>query len=115
MKIYKVVLLLLCITYIYSANERCIDIESPSVESCSKGLTQIDINNGLAKCCFGKYKEHKNSEEKVICGAITQNQFDNIDYVIHMAKIMSGRYEMSIDCGSIFFKFSFLCLILILL
>ena len=115
MKTYQVILSLLCFTYIYSAIEKCKDITSPSVETCSKGLSQIDINDGYSKCCFGKNKRYKNSEESTTCVPLAQNQFENLEYMIQLTKIIGEVYELSVDCSSVFFKLSFLSLILILL
>ena len=115
MKTYQVILSLLCIAYIYSAIDTCEDIRSPSVETCSKGLSQIDINDGYSKCCFGKNKRYKNSEESTTCVPLAQNQFENLEYMIHVGKLNGEIYEASVDCSSVFFKFSFLSLILILL
>ena len=115
MKTYQVILSLLCIAYIYSAIDTCEDIISPSVETCSKGLTQYDISFGFSKCCFTKQKRHKNSEEKIGCSPFSENQFENLEYMIHVIKVIGEVYEVSVDCSSVFFKFSFLSLFLILL
>ena len=115
MKTYQVILSLLCFTYIYSAIETCEEIRSPSAETCSKGLSQYDIIKGYSKCCFTKEKRHKNSEESIACTPFSQNQLENLEYMIHLGKIFGEVYELSVDCSSVFFKLSFLSLILILL
>ena len=115
MKIYQFLLSLLCFAYIYSATETCLTIIPPSVESCSKGLSQEDINDGYSKCCFYKQKRHKNSEELKACFLFRQNQLENLEYMIHFEKTFNEIYEASVDCSSVFFKLSFLSLILILL
>ena len=115
MKIYQVILSLLCFAYIYSEINTCEDIRSPSVETCSKGLTQLDISLGFSKCCLTKTKRYKNSEEKIGCTPFSENQFENLEYMIHVGKLNGEIYEASVDCSSVFFKFSFLSLILILL
>ena len=115
MKTYQVILSLLCFAYIYSEINTCEDIRSPSVETCSKGLTQYDISLGFSKCCLTKSKRYKNSEESTTCVPLAQNQFENLEYMIQLTKIIGEVYELSVDCSSVFFKLSFLSLILILL
>ena len=114
MKTYQVILSLLCFAYIYSEVTTCQDIRGSSVETCNKALSQLEIRLGYSKCCLGKQKKYKNSVESTGCLPLTQNQIENIEYLIHVRKMISEIYEMSVDCSSVFFKLSFLSLILIL-
>ena len=116
MKIYQVLLILLCINYIYSVTVDCRRVENPSKETCNAGLSEEDKERGYKYCCFVRYKELGDNEEKTECEPITEYQYKNIDEYVKFYKLFEIKSDdFNIECGSNFFKFSFLSLILLLL
>ena len=115
MKSYQVLLALLCINYIYSETPRCKHIENPTKEACNSGLTDEDKKNGYMYCCYARYKR-ADGKERTDCVGLTDYQYKSIDdYVKYIKLIEIENDDLNIECGSIFFKFSFLSLILLLL
>ena len=116
MKIYQVLLILLCINYIYSVTVDCRRVENPSKETCNAGLSEEDKEDGKTHCCFIRFKRSGAPKDETLCSAITEYQYKNID---ELAKYFSlfeiATDDFNIECSSIFVKFSFLSLILLLL
>ena len=116
MKGYQVLLALLCINYIYSVTLRCAYNENASKETCNAGLSDDDKNDGYMYCCYLRYKIYTEQKEEKRCKPVTEFQYKNIDYLLKYIKIFElGSDDINLECGSNFFKFSFLSLILLLL
>ena len=116
MKIYQVLLILLCINYIYSVTVDCRRIENPSKEACNAGLSEEDKEDGKKYCCFIRFKRPGETKDETLCRAITEYQYKNIDeYTKYYRVFELSTDDFNIECSSIFFKFSFLSLILLLL
>ena len=114
MKIYQVLLLILCV--IYPVTLYCNGVRNPSNETCKAGLTEEDKQNGDKYCCFVRYKRTGATGDEKVCRAITEYQYKNIDeYGKYYSIYLLGTDDYNIECGSIFFKFNFLSLILLLL
>ena len=116
MKSYQVLLALLCINYIYSEAPTCMDVEKPTKEACNAALTDEDKKDGYMYCCYAKFKYSGYEKEEAECVPFTEYRYKNIDDFIKYIKLMEFKSDdLSIDCSSNFFKFSFLSLILLLL
>ena len=117
MKSYQVLLSLLCINYIYSATLSCTDVENPTKEACiNAGLSAEDIERGYMYCCYIRYKVAGDNKERERCRRLTEYQYKNIDDYVKYYKLLDiGNEDFNVECSSIFFKFSFLSLILLLL
>jgi len=116
MKGYLVLLALLCINYVYPVTLRCDYNENPSKETCNAGLSDDDKNEGYMYCCYIRYKRIKDKTEKKTCKALTEYQYKYIDDFIKFYELFEVETDdFNVECGSNFFKFSFLSLILLLL
>ena len=117
MKSYQVLLSLLCINYIYSATLSCTDVENPTKEACiNAGLSEEDKERGYMYCCYVKYKYAGNNDIRERCRRLNEYQYKNIDDYVKYYKLLDiGNEDFNVECSSIFFKFSFLSLILLLL
>ena len=116
MKIYQLLLILLIINYIYSESVSCSNTHNPTQERCKAALYPEDLERGYKYCCFVRYKELGDNEEKTECEPITEYQYKNIDEYVKFYKLFEIKSDdFNIECGSNFFKFSFLSLILLLL
>jgi len=115
MKAYQVLLALLCINYIYSETIRCNDIENPSKEVCNAGLSDKDKEKGYMYCCYLRYKRTTDKEERKSCERLSEYQYKNLDEYVKFYKLFEIESDdFNIECGSTFFKFSVLSLILLL-
>jgi len=115
MKSYQVLLSLLCINYIYSVTLSCTDVVNPTKEACNAVLSGEDKEKGYMYCCYVKYKVAGDNKEIERCRGLTEYQYKNIDDYVKYNKIYHSRSDdFNVECSSIFFKFSFLSLILLL-
>ena len=116
MKSYKVLLLLLCINYIYSVTLSCSEVIDPTKEACTNaGVSEEDKERGFMYCCYLKYKEARDKKEREKCKRLTEYQYNNIDDYVKYNKLLETETDdFSVECSSIFLKFSFLSLILLL-
>ena len=116
MKSYQVLLSLLCINYIYSATLSCDDVEIPTKEACiSAGLSGEDKERGYMYCCYIRYKKAGNKKERETCEKLNEYQYKNIDDYVKYNKLLETETDdFIVECSSIFLKFSFLSLILLL-
>ena len=116
MKTYQVLLALLCINYIYSETVRCDEFDNPSKEVCNAGLSDKDKERGYLYCCYIRYKRPRDKEERKSCQPLTEYQYKNLDEYIKYYKLFEvDSDDFNIECGSTFFKFTVLSLILLLL
>ena len=112
MKSYALLIALLCTIFIHSIEESegegWEQINYPSKENCTNGLSDSDKKAGYEKCCFFRGKL---VEEKKRCMGFTKYQFEHLVDFIGQYKFSAGTDDLNIDCGSVYFKFGLISLI----
>ena len=108
----KTLYVLLVLTLIAQClSTKCGDAPKPSkAEDCNNR----ELDSGEYRCCFYEY-EVKGFGEMKACGAVTKEQYDDIDDYIDKNEDLLGDTveDFSIDCGSNYIVISILSLILL--
>ena len=108
----KTLYVLLVLTLIAQClSTKCGDVTQPSkAEDCNNS----ELDSGEYRCCFIEY-ELKGFGEMKACGAVTKEQYDDIDDYIDKNEDLLGDTveDFSIDCGSNYIVISILSLILL--
>ena len=108
----KTLYVLLVLTLIAQClSTKCGDSTKPSkAEDCNNR----ELDSGEYRCCFVEY-EVKGFGEMKACGAVTKEQYDDIDDYIDKNEDLLGDTveDFSIDCGSNYIVISILSLILL--
>ena len=111
MKFYPILLIALCIFLV----KACADHPNTK-EDCHNSLTERDKEKGYTHCCFARMK--RGDKEEKTCYPFNQYQFDHFSVITKNKDIVymyAGTENINLDCGSAFFKFSLLSIILLLL
>ena len=109
----KTLYVLLVLTLIAQClSTKCLDYtQQPSkAEDCNNR----ELESGYYRCCFIEIEGKKSGKIKY-CGAITKEQYDDIDDYIDKAEdnAVDTVEDFSIDCGSNYIVISILSLILL--
>jgi len=108
----KTLYVLLVLTLIAQClSTKCEDGTQPSkAEDCNNR----ELDSGEYRCCFIEY-EMKGFGKIKACGAVTKEQYDDIDDYIDDSENQAGDIveDFSIDCGSNYIVISILSLILL--
>ena len=108
----KTLYVLLVLTLIAQClSTKCGDAPLPTkAEDCNNR----ELDSGEYRCCFVEY-EVKGFGEMKACGAVTKEQYDDIDDYIDKNEDLLGDTveDFSIDCGSNYIVISILSLILL--
>ena len=108
----KTLYVLLVLTLIAQClSTKCVDLTQPSkAEDCNNR----ELDSGVYRCCFIEV-EIKGFGKNKYCGAVTKEEYDDIDDYIDKAEKAAGDTveDFSIDCGSNYIVISILSLILL--
>ena len=110
MKIFTVLISILLLTYINTADTYCNGYEGKKADDCK------ELKKALSDdyCCYLKSKKGDDTAE--MCVEITKDNYNNIkDYIKTLEKNADGAKVKKLDCYSVYLTGSLLSLILFFL
>lgn len=105
----------LCVLLVLTLIAQCLSTkcEDPTKPSKAEDCNNREFDSGeYYRCCFVEAKIKGIGEDKV-CGAVTKEQYDDIDDYIDKSNVGDIYEDFSIDCGSNYLVISILSLILL--